>query len=160
MKISLNVKKTKHLKKKLQKLKKKVNDFDKQSVYVGYYADQGIHEESSISYVDLMSIHEFGAKGDGVNIPPRPVLHLTMSGGMFTQEDKRAITKAFTGVFVKDIPISRTLNMIGSHYQDKGQYIFGSTALLPTVRGNPPLIDTGDLLSKFMYRTSLTYKAG
>lgn len=105
-----------------------------------------------------MAIHEYGIDKNGVHIPARPVLEITKNGGIFTSEDKQVILKAFQGVFAKGIPISKPLTKIGEYYQQKGKQVFGSTALLRTVRGNPPLIDTGDLSDKFSYRTSLTYK--
>lgn len=160
MKMSLKMKKTRHFTKKLNNLKKKLKDYDGAKVYVGYYMDQGIHHESQMSYVELMTLHEYGVDKNGVHIPARPVLHITNSGGIFLPADKDAIKKALTGVFVKNIPMRTALNAIGAHYQQKGRDVFGSSALLPTVKGNPPLIDTGDLSEKFSYRTSLTYKVG
>lgn len=157
--MSLKMKKTSHFRKKIQKLKDKIKKLSDAKVYVGYYMDQGIHHESQMSYVDLMTIHEYGVDNNGVHIPARPVLHYTNSGGVFLPKDKEAIKKAFKGVFVRDIPISVILNKIGKHYQQKGREVFGSTILLPTVKGNPPLIDTGDLVEHFSYRTSVTYRA-
>ena len=149
----------KSLQRKLQTLKKQADDLHKSSVYIGFYTDQGMHEAAEMSYVDLMKIHEFGIMHDNVNIPARPVLNLTQEGGMFSSPDKIAIMKSFKGVFLKGIDVQQPLNSIGEYYQQKGKNIFGSTLLLPTQRGNEPLIETGDLKDKFSYRTSFTYKA-
>jgi len=158
MQLNLKLKKTKSYLKKINQLKSQLESLNEAKVYIGYFADQGIHEESNMLYTELMAIHEYGIDKNGVSIPARPVLELTRSGGVFTSEDKKAILEAFTGVFAKGIPISKPLTKIGEYYQQKGKQIFGSTALLPTVKGNPPLIDTGDLADNFSYRTSLTYK--
>lgn len=158
MRLNVKVKKTRSYNQKIAKLKKQLKALHNSSVFIGYYNDQGEHEDSGLTYVELMTIHEFGAPD--VNIPARPVLKLTENGGFFSEQDKIAIGNAFKGVFVKNIPISQPLNDIGQYYEDKGKAIFGqSPPLLNTVEGNPPLIDTGDLQSKFSYRTSLTYKS-
>lgn len=158
MKLSLKLKKTSHYRKKINQLRKQLESLNESKVYVGYFTDQGIHEESGMLYTELMTIHEYGVDKNGVSIPARPVMELTQSGGVFTSEDKSAIREAFRGVFAKGIPISKPLNSIGEYYREKGYQIFGSTALLETVKGNPPLIETGDLSDKFSYRTSLTYR--
>jgi len=157
--LKATVKMPRSLKRKLQTLEKQAHDLNKSSVYIGYYTDQGIHEPSKLSYVDLMKIHEFGVNFNNVNIPPRPVLNFTQDGGIFTSPDKIAIMKAFKGVFLKGLNVQKPLNSIGEYYQQKGKDIFGSTVLQPTQRGNDPLIETGDLKDKFSYRTSFTYKA-
>lgn len=140
----------------MRKLRKKLNTVKNNMIYVGYFNDQGIHEESGIRYVDLMTIHEFGSIKN--KIPPRPVLNLTQEGGEFSSRDKIVIKNAFRGVFVKDIPISQVFDRIGSYYREKAYSIFGSSALLPTKRGNSPLIITSDLKENVSYRTSFTYK--
>lgn len=104
-----------------------------------------------------MAIHEFGAPD--VGIPARPVLNITQNYGMFSPEDKIAIRKAFQGVFVKNIPLKNAFDSVGQYYQQKGKSVFGSSLLLKTVEGNPPLIDTHDLSEAFSYRTSFTYTA-
>lgn len=141
--------------KKIKNLKEKLNLARNHKIYVGYYADQGEHPTAGLTYVELMTIHEFGAPSEG--IPARPVLNITQGYGHFSQEDKVAILKAFEGVFVKNIPLEQALNRVGEYYQQKAYQVFGSGALLPTKRGNPPLIDTGELSNMIQYRTTFKY---
>ena len=157
--IKTNIKKTKRFNKKLANLKSKLSEIKKSKIFIGYYNDQGIHQDSGLSYVDLMTIHEYGAPD--ANIPPRPLLRLTQEGGVFTAEDKTAIKNSFKGVFIKDIPVKLALDKIGSYYENKGKSIFGSSLLEKTKAGNPPLIgDTEMLMDSFSYRTSFTYSIG
>lgn len=141
----------------MKNLRNKLKEAHKNEIYIGYFNDQGVHEESKIRYVDLMTIHEFGATKS--NIPPRPVLNLTQEGGEFSAQDRVAIKDAFRGVFVKNIPLSRAYNDVGSYYREKAYNIFGSSVLAPTKKGNNPLIMTSDLRENIQYRTSFTYRA-
>ena len=156
MRLNVKVKKTSHYKKKIQALQKKLSQAHNNSIYIGYTLDQGVHEDSKLTYVDLMTIHEYGAPK--ANIPARPVLTLTKNGGVLTAVDVKAIAAAFRGVFVKNIPLETAYNKVGEYYRDKAFGIFGSTYLAPTVKGNAPLIGTTEALSKnISYRTTFTY---
>lgn len=159
MQLNIKVKKTTHYKNKIRALQQKLKKINNSKIYIGYYDDQGVHQDSGLTYVELMTIHEYGAPK--ANIPARPILSLTQDGGLFSPQDKTAIIEAFKGVFIKNIPVETGLNKIGLYYENKGKALFGSGALLPTVEGNPPLIgDTEQLRAKLSYRTSFTYKQG
>lgn len=156
MRLNVKVKKTSHYKKKIQALQKKLLQAQNNSIYIGYTLDQGTHEDSGLTYVDLMTIHEYGAPK--ANIPPRPVLTITKNGGVLTAVDVKAIAKAFKGVFVKNIPLESAYSKVGEYYRDKAFNLFGSGNLAPTVKGNAPLIGrTEQLSSNISYRTSFTY---
>lgn len=148
--------KTKSYYKKINNLRKKLLEAEKNKIYVGYFDDQGNHPLAGIRYVDLMAIHEFGAPK--VGIPSRPVLNLAQNGGVFSSKDKQVIRQALKGVFVKNIPLSSAYESIGKYYRQKAYDIFGSYMLLPTVKGNDPLIESENLRENIQYRTSFTYK--
>lgn len=153
--LKVKVKSRKGLERKIKNLRKQILKVKDQEVYVGVYADQGIHLTSGLSYTNLMGIHEFGYPEN--NIPPRPVIRITGNSGKFEAEDLRVIKKSFEGFFSSKASGNVPLKQIGMYYQQKGKDIFGSSVLQETKAGNPPLIMTGDLMDKFSYRTSITY---
>lgn len=155
MRLTTKVKRTASFKNKINQLKTKLSKLNGSKIFVGYFDDQGNHEDSGLTYVELMTIHEYGSPEDG--IPARPVLNITQEYGNFSTEDRIEIANAFKGVFVKNIPLVSALEKIGNYYQQKGKDVFGSSQLLQTVRGNDPLVWTGDLRGNFSYRTSFTY---
>jgi len=135
--------------KSLKNLKTKYTELTRSSVEVGHFSSQGEHEPSGLKYTALMKIH--AAPPESSNIKPRPVL-------LFLDKDIK--THKFDGI-LRDFDRNNTpsaidhlLVNVGGKLVSMERDIFGSSVLAPTLAGNPPLIDTGELRDAVSYKTS------
>lgn len=143
-----------------KKLKKKIQDLDNKRVDVGFPANaSGFGEwdnRSNMTFANLAFIH---ANADVLNVsfPKRDVMSpiKPIVGGTLNQ------TKFFCGIFKNYLNVKTTysmnnaLNDIGRKYTQDGKGIFGNSAYLVVTKNPTPLIDEGELMDHFGYKTSL-----
>lgn len=156
MKLKMKVKKGKT--KDLEKVLKHLRSLSDLSIDAGYFAEQGEHSEAEMPYAQLMALHEIG----GDNLPSRPVLQTTAS-----IIEASAKNKGFAEYVVASVGqvgrLKPNSNNLGKRMQLVGQSIFGDLGFLEknhprTVADkgfDAPLIDTGELMENFAYRTSI-----
>lgn len=159
--------KTKVVKNHLPNLMARLRAMDGKEVSVGYWNSMGLHENSKLTYANLMALMEFGSPS--TNMPARPVL--TNTFGIYEKPSKSVIIKNglrhyFSNIQRKTPPInfSQVLRNIGSDYVFKVRVNFGDTSKLESnalytqrlkeyagVKGNNPLIFHGDLRDNLSY---------
>lgn len=157
--------------------KKKGGGFDKlfesflmlhrNNVEIGYFNEQGVHQDSGKTYPELMAFHEFGSIEH--NVPPRPVFHIVAYSDKGNPSKNNAIKigmKEF--ISVKKKPknnVTAFLSLIGEIYKEQLSDVFGKAPPLADnnpryaqtkPNGNQPLILTGDLKSHLAYKVSTT----
>jgi len=154
----------------LKNLRKRLEALNKAEFSVGYYPENGIHSTSGLSYAGLFAIQSFGAPS--VKIPPRPILDLEFQ--LFNpirtnKKLKKLLTKYLSGINKKNPPVklSVLLEDIAGDYVQKVRQGFGDTSKLKSnsdftqrmkeiagVKGNNPLVWTGDLRDNLSYSVS------
>lgn len=146
----------------LKKLARMAAKLEKTYSEYGYFQEQGIHQESGLSYPYLMSIHEWGTANG--HIPARKPFSIAIFGGgqSLLKALKRPMAAHVRSATRKvNYPVDQTLEIFGSVgvYMTKG--LFGSSTLLSnapsTIRQkgfDAPLVETGDLRDNMRYRTS------
>ena len=143
-----------------EKLKKKIQDLDNKTVDVGFPANaSGFGEwdnRNNMTFANLAFIHA-NADVFKVDFPKRDVIApiKPIVGGALNQ------TKFFKGIFKKYLDVSTTYSMnnalkeIGRKDMQDGKGIFGNSAYLVVTKNPTPLIDEGELMDHFGYKTSL-----
>lgn len=149
----------------LGNLRKRLLEIDGSSVEVGYFKENGYHEEAELTYAQLFAIQSLGASSAG--IPARPVLDLNFQ--LWNPLDKntyvkRLLKRHLSGIYNKNpaISFSSVLENIGGHYVQSTRDAFGDLSKLQSNtpytiarKGkNSPLIESGKLKAKMSYVTS------
>lgn len=140
---------------------KALSELESSSVEVGHFASQGNHPTAvkpngaPYSYVELMYFHH---TGDASTRPPRqPLSVLKIQNRNLSQHRwmKSAVKTSVKDILTKGI-VQTSLNRIGKNLVRLEKDIFGDPTLLAgTPHNTDPLIDTGELRSKVMYKTNL-----
>ncbi|MFB0711008.1 hypothetical protein ACEU59_07500 [Buttiauxella noackiae] len=128
-------------------------------VKIGYFADQGIHEGSGMSYVELMNLQEVkGVRSKNGLIRRRA---FAIGSGLHAATARKrlmqGLVKAFRGGSSSPVLVA---SQFGKDMQKAVKDAFGNAAILPhnaeaTVASkgkDAPLVDTGDLMNKLTYR--------
>ena len=128
---------------------KNILELDGQSVEIGWFDSQGIHEPSGMKYTDLAHYHATGGGGEVIHRDVLAVLEIMYP----PREDKDLHELILKWI---ENPIKKNSDQITKHigesWQDKLQGLFGSSLLHPTPNNPDPLIDTGDLRDNATYR--------
>lgn len=146
-----------------QKLIRSVRSLDGKSVSVGFFADQGNHSGSNLTYTSLMYIQEVHGVRSKAGLVHRRLFELT------AMQHRNEIVSNVKNSISRNFPNSpnQILKDFGQDVQGKLREGFGDTSLLPhnapsTIAGkgsNSPLIDTGEMKSKVTYRISKKSKS-
>ena len=149
--------------KKIAQLKK----LGQQNVAAGHFAEQGQHEDSEMSYVDLMKFHhKGGTSANGVKSPSRPVRAKMMMYGTRAAVSSKLVRNAFKEWSGGRISNEGFFKALGTTLVQYERSVFGATgplepnaALTIALKGkNDPLIATGDLIDHVAYKTSISKK--
>ena len=146
----------------------RLRDLQKDQGSIGYYAEQGQHSTSGLSFVDMIAIHSFGSTK--VKIPPRPVLDLTFSLYDPLSKNmtlKRDLKLYFSNIKSKTprIKAGQILENVLGDYVEKVRSYFGDptkiesnsafTQWLKEKNGlvpNSPLVWSGELRDNLSYK--------
>lgn len=139
-----------------KKLISSVRTLNSKTVSVGYFADQGTHEDSGLSYPALMYIQEVKGVRSKSGLVHRRLFEMTMNSQRtdITQQLRQNVKANFLR------RPNKILSLFGQDMQKRLKDGFGDTSLLPanaasTVRSkgkNSPLVDSGSLRDKLTYR--------
>lgn len=163
MKVTAKVKQTKS--RQISGILKRFRSLNKEDVKVGFFEEQGIHEDSEMSYASLMTILEKGTS-DG-RIPSRPVFETTafQLHPSSTQKPKSIITNMIKDLGTKDT-VGKRLDELGRLYQDHVKGKFGNSAVKGNTKNaestikqkgkNAPLVDGEDLKNNVAFKNSKT----
>ena len=163
MKVTAKLKKNKS--NQLDGILKRFKSLNNETLKVGFFEEQGMHEDSEMSYASLMTILEKGTS-DG-RIQPRPVFETTafQLHPSAVQKPKSIITNMIKDLGTKDT-VGKRLDELGMLYQDHVKNKFGNAAVKgnsnnaeSTIRqkgNNTPLVDTEDLKNNVAYKNSKT----
>ena len=143
-----------------KKLKKKIQELDNKRVDVGYPSNaSGVgawDDRHNMTFANLAFIHA-NADALKVSFPKRDVFApiKPVVGGSLNQ------TKFFCNIFKNYLNVKTTysinnaLNDIGRKYMQDGKGIFGNSAYLKVTKNPTPLVDEGELMDHFGYKTSM-----
>lgn len=145
----------------LEKLIKRMEALENETVETGVFIEQGEHPNAQMSYVELAVMHE---QGDGY-FPPRTVRPLIMNT-MKEQPFLRDVAKNISGYLFRDVNLNYTLGYIGQKMSFIGKNFFGeinmpwmSSNAAYTIQDkgfNAPLVDEGHLRDAWAYKTSVS----
>ena len=144
----------------LEELERRMRELERTEASVGVTAEDGIHEPSGMTYVDLHWLHHAGSSKN--NLPPRPVSTIVRMS--YKGEDilMKSLNKYFSNLdkkqpmSVEDV-FTPFLNGMLDYTQN---YVFGSVSKLAPnspytieMKGkNSPMIDTGQLMDQWKVR--------
>jgi hypothetical protein len=169
MKLSVKVKQTKS--RQMAGLKKRYRSLHKENVKVGFFEEQGNHEDpdalagNEMSYASLMTILEKGREDE--SIPPRPIFETTafQLDPATTQKPKSIITHLLKELGTKDT-VAKRLDDLGTLYRNHVKAKFGNAGVKGNVKNaestiaikgaNTPLVKEGDLRDNVAYKNSKT----
>jgi hypothetical protein len=163
MKLSAKVKQTKS--NQMAGIKRRYQSLNKESVKVGFFEEQGLHEDSEMSYASLMTILEKG-RLDG-HIPARPIFATTAFelDPSSAQKPRSIIKKMLKDLGTKD-SVGKRLDELGLLYREHVKAKFGDSSATGNINnaertiemkgGNTPLVKEGDLEANVAYKNSKT----
>ena len=136
------------------KLLRAARNLDGKKVSVGFFADQGTHTDSNMTYPELMYLQEVHGVRSKNGLVHRRLFELTA----MTHRDE--ILRNLNASARRNLLSSpqRVLKAFGQDIKGKLQSGFGNTSLLPPnaastrKKKNTPLVDSGELKSKVTYR--------
>lgn len=140
---------------------KALSELESSSVEVGHFQSQGNHSTAvkpngtPYSYVELMHFHH---TGDAGSRPPRQPLNVLKIQNRNLSQHRwmKSAVKASVKDILSKSATQTSLNRIGKNLARLEKDIFGDPALLAgTPHNTDPLIDTGELRSKVIYKTTL-----
>tara|TARA_R110000851_G_scaffold100830_1_gene216624 strand:- start:275 stop:766 length:492 start_codon:yes stop_codon:yes gene_type:complete len=144
----------------LSKISKNVKKLDGENVQIGYFAEQGVHKGSKMTYASLMALLEYGNE----DIPKRPIFTIAAFQNSPEKDTrvKRAV-RAWNKELLTSDNSKALLDKLGRMYRKSIGDLFGDTSAIegnhPTtirLKGrDDPLRDTGDLKRKLSFRNSL-----
>lgn len=128
-------------------------------VRIGYFGDQGTHEGSGMSYVELMNLQEVkGVRSKNGLIRRRA---FAISSGLHAALARKRLKQGLVKAFRSGSSSPELLSsQFGKDMQEAVKSVFGNAAILPhnaeaTIASkgkDTPLVDTGDLMNKLTYR--------
>ena len=149
----------------LGNLRKRLQELDGSSFSVGYFPQNGYHQEAKMTYANLFAIQSFGSTK--ANIPARPVLNLNFQMWNPLEKNtylKRQLKRYLSGIYSNTPAIkwSGVLDNVAGNYVQTTRDSFGDTTRIKSNKPytiarkgfNSPLIETGKLKAKLSYVNS------
>lgn len=135
-----------------------------EKVYIGHFSENGIHEDSGMTYAELMALHHVGGDmGVGLPVPPRPLLDfLFMHNIQLKDKGIRSAIDTWLKKGPTEDSNKQLLDNIGKIIGRKEIAMFGqSPPFAPNSIRHPkgrnePLVDEGDLRSATSYLNTIT----
>ncbi|CAH9012393.1 putative coil containing protein [Vibrio phage 424E50-1] len=134
-------------------LRNRLEALEKQEVLVGVTEQEGIHEPSGMSYVDLLKLHSAGVPS--MNIPSRDVAEWTLLTYTKHKELKQDLTKYLDHIDRRQPPVptkevvkrwSESMWRQGYDMFGNLNYLEGNAERTIDLKGfDSPLIETGSL---------------
>lgn len=143
----------------VENLTKRIKALKNAKVQSGYFEDSGTHEESGMSFAELMQLHE--APPSGYRFPPRPVRLLTSKKAVSIKVWETYIGNYLHGKY----EVKNALNHIGVEVTEIAHDIFGDNIMLAPntkttkdLKGgkDTPLVDSGSLRDAWTWKVTLT----
>lgn len=147
----------------MNELRKRVKDGNAR-VKIGVQGDDALKgkklsgggQTEEINIVSVATFHEFGAEGNGVNIPERSFLRATIDANRSKYQSM--LTKGMTDVVDMKLTQEQALNFIGTKVQadvvrriNEGINPPNSPRTVRAKGSSTPLIDTGQLKQSITY---------
>lgn len=137
-----------------------INKLDDQYIEIGYFSSQGKHKGkdgiADMTYPALAQALELGLMPEQLYIPlpfMRRIGFETIEKAQTSPKIKKA-WKAWRVNLVRKSSPKLLLNAYGEFAQEQAQRIMGDPRYFPQTKHTSPVVETGELRSKFTYRSS------
>lgn len=148
---------------KLGRMRESLMKINGQKTSIGYFANQGMHVGrdgvADYSYTALAQALEIGFfPAQGITRTPMPFMHhigqRTIMGITRSTKVRRAFRAWGRKLDKRGNPLV-LLNAVGEYAKMQAATVFNNPLYFPQApKNNTPLVETGELFSKFTYRTS------